>query len=80
MSNSNFTRTRMRLKATRHIVMGIILLALGAIVAWKKMFLTAELPVITSYLLGGLLIFYGLFRVWRGIQDLKDGDGEDYVV
>ncbi len=79
MSNSNFNRTRARLRAARHIVMGLVLIALGYAVVHFHRFGAMELSNTTSYTLAAIMAFYGLFRIWRGIQDLREGDGEDYL-
>jgi uncharacterized membrane protein HdeD (DUF308 family) len=72
-------RTWRRVQAARHIVMGIILIALGVAVVRFHKFGTMELSVVTSYTLAAIMVLYGLFRIWRGTRDLKEKDPEDYV-
>ncbi len=79
MSNTNFNRTRSRLRAARHIVMGLVLIALGYAVVHFHRFGTMELDMTTSYVLAAIMVVYGLFRIWRGTRDLNEKDPEDYV-
>ncbi len=68
-----------RLQAGRHIVMGLILIALAwAVVTYHK-FGTMELSSLTSYTLAGIMVFYGLFRIWRGTRELRNKDADDLV-
>jgi uncharacterized membrane protein HdeD (DUF308 family) len=77
MSGRN--RTWRRFQAGRHIVMGLILIALGYAVVHFHKFGTMELSVATSYTLAAIMVVYGLFRIWRGTRDLREDDPEDYV-
>ena len=58
------------------ILVGIFYIALGVFVMVYKFFLN-PLEVITSYLLGGLLIIYGVFRIGRAIYYIRRKDEED---
>mgnify|MGYP003525196302 CR=1 FL=1 len=58
------------------ILVGIFYIALGDFVMVYKFFLI-PLEGITSYLLGGLLIIYGVFRIGRAIYYIRRKDEED---
>jgi uncharacterized membrane protein HdeD (DUF308 family) len=62
-----------RLRSSMHIVMGVIFLVLGGIAVGLKHFGRAALEPAQAYLLGGVLIAYGVFRVWRGFSQLRAG-------
>ncbi len=66
-SNSKFRNFR----AVMHIVVGFLYIALGSYVMYIKAFGTFDLSPATAYALGGLVILYGIFRVWRGRADMK---------
>ncbi len=52
------------------IVAGVFYVALGVFVIFYKFFVI-QLEPLTSYLLGALLIVYGIFRILRAINHLK---------
>ena len=79
MADTNRRRMMRRFQAGRHIVMGLILIALGYAVVHYHRFGTMELSNATSYTLAGIMVFYGLFRIWRGTRELQDKDADDYV-
>ena len=58
------------------ILVGIFYIALGVFAMVYKLFLI-PLEGITSYLLGGLLIIYGVFRIGRAIYYIRRKDEED---
>lgn len=60
-----------RFMAYLHIVMGIVFLVFGVLVFTKHTFGTMALVAWQTYGLGSLFILYGLFRLWRGITDLR---------
>ena len=62
-----------RVKAMQHIGMGSVYLVIAALLFWVRTFGTIELSKGTAYALGGLLLLYGIFRIWRGIKELKAG-------
>lgn len=72
-------RTMRRFNAGRHIVMGIILFALAYAVVHYHRFGTIELSAMTSYTLAAIMVVYGLFRVWRGIRELKERNVDDFI-
>ena len=56
--------------------MGILFIVL-AYPVWKyRMFGTIELSVITADCLAGLMAVYGIFRMYRGIQDARYRDDD----
>jgi hypothetical protein len=68
-----------RFQAGRHIVMGIILMALAYAVVHFHKFGAMELSNTTSYTLAAIMVVYGLFRVWRGTRELNNKDDNDYI-
>lgn len=60
-----------RFRSILNISMGIIYLILGGVVIYTKYFGTMELGNGIRYALGGLMIVYGLFRLWRGFYEMK---------
>ena len=79
MESSNRSRTMRRFQAGRHIVMGIILMALAYAVVHYHKFGELELSNTTSYTLAAIMVVYGLFRVWRGTRELNTKDDNDYI-
>ena len=77
--SSDRNRMMRRFQAGRHIVMGLILIALAYAVVIYHRFGTLELSSITSYTLASIMVFYGLFRIWRGIREIRDKDADDLV-
>ncbi|OSZ82268.1 hypothetical protein CAP35_03085 [Chitinophagaceae bacterium IBVUCB1] len=65
-----------KLKAYRHIVMGIMYLCFAVVMFYLKQFGAIELSAAVAYSLGGLLVVYGVFRIWRGIADAKAMSGK----
>ena len=55
------------------LLVGVFYIALGIFVIIKKFFLVA-LEGLTPYLLGGLLIAYGIFRIIIAIKKKKKKD------
>ena len=68
-----------RFQAGRHIVMGLVLIALAYAVVHFHRFGTLELSNTTSYTLAGIMTVYGLFRIWRGTRELNVRDDDDYI-
>ena len=54
---------------------GILYIVLGIIIIFQRTFINALDPT-TAYILGGLFIAYGIFRVFRGISYLKSRNDE----
>jgi hypothetical protein len=57
-------------RAVLHIGMGGIYLLFGFIIATYKNFMTRELGTGMAYAIGGLMIAYGAFRLYRGFADI----------
>ncbi len=47
--------------------MGVMYIILGIIVFSMRSFGTIELPPSTAYVLGGVMVVYGAFRIYRGM-------------
>lgn len=60
-----------RFRSTMHIAMGVFYIIIGLFVIYIKYFGQMELPDTFAYILGGLMLAYGLFRIWRGFTDMK---------
>ena len=58
------------------VLIGLFYIALGVFVIVYRFFLV-QLDEIPSYLLGGLLILYGIFRIGRAIYYIRRKDEED---
>jgi hypothetical protein len=58
------------------ILIGLFYIALGVFVIVYRFFLV-QLDEMPSYLLGGLLILYGIFRIGRAIYYIRKKDEED---
>lgn len=64
-------RTHNSVQTARNIIMGLIYLISGALVLNWKYFGSMSLTPAYAYILGGILCAYGLFRIYRGMQDMK---------
>lgn len=73
----NRQRTNAFFRSFRHVAMGLILLVLGAVVAYYKRFGTIELSLWSAYGLAALMLVYGLFRIWRGVKDFQTDQNEN---
>ncbi|MES2480051.1 MAG: hypothetical protein V4561_13265 [Bacteroidota bacterium] len=65
------TDTPPKWRAWLHIGMGVVYLLFAAMVYNFKKFGNVELGEVTVYGMSGLLVIYGVFRIWRGIADLR---------
>lgn len=63
-----------RIRAIQHIGMGVVYIIIAALLLWVKTFGTIELSNGIAYALGGLLLVYGVFRIWRGVREAKTGN------
>lgn len=79
MSRPNRSRTNAFFRAFRHIVMGLILIGLGIVVAIYQRFGTIELSSVTAYSLAGIMVVYGLFRIWRGTKEFRGDETDDFI-
>jgi len=59
-----------RFQSVMHLGMGSIYIIFGVLVVYIKYFGTMELSSGVAYTLGGFMILYGIFRVWRGVVSL----------
>jgi hypothetical protein len=76
-NNNKRAPVRFRFRATLNIAMGILYLILGAAVATMRKFGAVDLKPALAWGFCILLVLYGVFRVWRGIQDLKATSDEE---
>jgi uncharacterized membrane protein len=60
-----------RFRAIMHLGMGVFYLIIGMLIIYIKAFGAMELPTGFAYVLGSLMLAYGLFRIWRGWVDMK---------
>jgi hypothetical protein len=51
--------------------MGVVYLLFAGLVIYAKHFGTIGLSETVSYALGGLMALYGIFRLYRGIADIR---------
>jgi ABC-type nickel/cobalt efflux system permease component RcnA len=75
----NRNRVTRRFNAARHIVMGLILIGLAFPLVYYHKFGTMELSNMTSYAVAGIMVVYGLFRIWRGTRELRERDVDDFI-
>lgn len=54
------------------LVTGFFYIIMGFLVIINKSFVTFKLQSMVSYAMGGLLILYGVFRIFRAIYRLKN--------
>lgn len=72
-SSHGFSRAR----SVLHISMGVVYLILGCFVLYLQRFGGLALPGVLAYLVGGLMLLYGGFRIWRGWRDMQERKSED---
>ena len=58
------------------LVTGLFYIVLGVVVIFYKFFFTV-LDAGVAYALGGLLILYGIFRIYRAITRIKNSGNEE---
>ncbi|MCF2220304.1 DUF308 domain-containing protein [Chryseobacterium sp. PS-8] len=58
------------------LVTGLFYIVLGIVVIFYKFFFTILDPGV-AYALGGLLILYGIFRIYRAITRIKNSGNEE---
>ena len=56
------------------IAVGILYIALGIYIIILKKFFHIDLEGVIPYFLGGLLMAYGIFRIYRAIYKMKNQD------
>ena len=58
------------------LVTGLFYIVLGIVIIVYKFFFTLLEPAV-AYPLGGLVMLYGVFRIWRAVSKIKNtGDDE----
>lgn len=65
------TSTNNRFRAYLNISMGIIYIIFGIAIMYIKYFGSIALGTMAAYTLGGIMLLYGAFRMWRGIVDIR---------
>ncbi|MCS3871584.1 uncharacterized membrane protein HdeD (DUF308 family) [Chryseobacterium ginsenosidimutans] len=58
------------------LVTGLFYIVLGIVVIYYKFFFTILEPGV-AYAMGGLLILYGVFRIYRAISKIKSSGNEE---
>ncbi|XZF12959.1 hypothetical protein ACTHGU_14330 [Chitinophagaceae bacterium MMS25-I14] len=71
--NRNTANSRYR--SAMHIGMGLVYLLMGCSILYFKLYGVVVLNAALAYALGGLMVAYGLFRLWRGMQDIRANRG-----
>lgn len=59
-----------RFRAILHLSMGCMYLLIGAALVYVQS--TQGGIGSFAYLVGGLMLLYGVFRIWRGFRDMKE--------
>ena len=70
-NNSQRTGYKITFKSGLQFAIGLIYLGIAGYMIVKQQFGAVALGKGVSYGLGTLLIIYGLFRMWRAIQEMK---------
>lgn len=65
------TDTPPKWRAYLHIGMGIVYLLFSGLIFYVKKFGSIDLSETAVYGMSILLALYGIFRLWRGIADLR---------
>ena len=60
-----------RMQIPLHIGMGCVYIIFGILILYVKYFGSMELSAGLAYALGGLMLVYGTFRLWRGFSLLR---------
>ncbi|WP_185145495.1 C4-dicarboxylate ABC transporter [Chryseobacterium sp. G0201] len=58
------------------LITGLFYIVLGVVVIYYKFFFTTLEPAV-AYAMGGLLILYGIFRIYRAVSKIKDAGNEE---
>lgn len=70
-AEKNNTNVPPKWRAWLHLGMGIVYLLFAEMVYSAKTFATIKLSPTAVYGMAGILVAYGIFRIWRGIADIK---------
>jgi hypothetical protein len=68
---TNKTDGYSRFRGGLDLGMGIVYLILGGAAIYYKYFGAMPLQAGVAYTLGGMMILYGLFRLWRGFAYIR---------
>lgn len=60
-----------RMQMPLHIGMGFVYIIFGILILYIKYFGTMQLSAGLAYALGGLMLLYGVFRLWRGFSMMR---------
>ncbi|HRO41382.1 MAG TPA: hypothetical protein PL009_01015 [Flavipsychrobacter sp.] len=77
LEENNRNKGMQRFQASMHLGMGIVYLIFGVLVIYVRYFGAIELSAGVAYTLGGFMILYGLFRIWRGVAFFKQRQRPD---
>ncbi len=66
--NYNANKKATSFRAILDFVMGTVYIVLAGVVLYSRHFGTIELPPATVYGMSGLLIVYGVFRIYLGFK------------
>lgn len=72
LSNNNYSDNVPKWRSWMHVAMGLAYLLFAAFVFSVRKFAQFDLGTGGAYGLSGLLMVYGIFRIWRGITDLRN--------
>ncbi len=64
-------KSLLNFKASMHIGMGVLYMALAAVVIYFNDIGKIMLPTGLDYAIATLMVIYGGFRIWRGITQLR---------
>lgn len=67
----NSTETPPKWRAWYHIGLGVVYLIFAGLMFYVKKFGSLSIDPIAVYGISILMTLYGVFRIWRGIADLK---------
>ena len=59
-------------RSVLHIGMGGVYLLFGSIIIAYQNFGTLGLSPVMAYTIGGLMLLYGVFRLWRGFAGMRE--------
>nr|WP_300352411.1 C4-dicarboxylate ABC transporter [Chryseobacterium sp.] len=58
------------------LVTGLFYIVLGIVIIIYKFFFTLLEPAV-AYPLGGLVMLYGVFRIWRAVSKIRNTDDHE---
>lgn len=68
--NNNYN-SRPSIRIWMHIIAGMMYVLFGFMVLFLKYFNSIQLSKGTAYAMGTLLLIYGIFRLYRGISNMR---------